>query len=89
MIIQFNANNLINWDEPRELHFKTAIEDRLWPNCSHIAKIEVHLSDESLEKEAFRNIRCLIEVYLKGHQRISATIRSAQKSWPLQVRETN
>jgi len=76
MIIEISTDRSIKWDEQREVQFNAMIAERLDLYRTYIARIEVHLSDESLEKKKPRDIKCVLEANLQGFQQISVTMRS-------------
>jgi hypothetical protein len=76
MMIQFNTDKSVNGDQRQEEFFTSQIAEELNRYESHMTRIEVHLSNESGEKEGIDDIRCLIEARLKGRQPIAITNRA-------------
>ena len=68
MIIQFNTDKHVKWDQRHDEHFTKVISEELERFGSHITRIEVHLSDENGPKEGVSDIRCLMEARLEGRQ---------------------
>jgi ribosome-associated translation inhibitor RaiA len=82
MKIQINTDKTIKGNEIHQDLFITQIVKELDNYKSHIAYIEVHLSDQNGHKKGWDNIQCLLEAKLEGRQPIAVSnqannIRSA------------
>ena len=66
MTIEFNTDKTVNGHERNRNYFTSQIEGALRNYQSHIAKIEVHLSDQNGEKKGWNDILCLLEAKIDG-----------------------
>ena len=73
MIIQFNTDKNIDGSERHRAYFNSIIETELERFSSQITRIEVHVSSEKGEKEGLQDIRCVLEVRLKGRSPLVIT----------------
>jgi ribosome-associated translation inhibitor RaiA len=73
MIIQFNTDKTVSGKERGSTYFTELIEKDLERFSSHVTRVEVHLSDENGKKEGNKDIRCLMEARIEGHQPIVVT----------------
>lgn len=73
MIIQFNTDKTIEWDEKHDDHYTELIKEELDRFSDQISRVEVHISDENGPKEGLNNIRCLLEVRIEGRQPIATS----------------
>lgn len=77
MIIQINTDKTISGNQRHQDYFTTLITEGLKKYSDHIARIEVHLSDENGNKEGFNDIRCFMEARLEKSQPIIAITNQA------------
>lgn len=73
MIIQFNTDKNIEWNERHQTFFSSEIADDLRIYESHITRIEVHLKDENGKKEGVNDKNCLMEARVEGRQPIAVS----------------
>lgn len=73
MIIQFNTDKTVSGNERGGAYFTDLIKNDLERFSSHVTRVEVHLSDENGKKEGHKDIRCLMEARIEGHQPIVVT----------------
>lgn len=66
MIIQINTDNKITLSEERSAPLIDLLTKGLSRFSSQITRLEVHLSDESGNKEGISEKRCLLEARLEG-----------------------
>ena len=52
---------------------ETVVENTLGHLADHIARIEVHISDENSSKKGAQDKRCMMEARLEGHQPVAVT----------------
>lgn len=82
MIIQFNTDKTVSGNDRGSNYFTDLIQNDLERFSSHVTRVEVHLSDEKGNKEGNKDIRCLMEARIEGHQPIVVTCQenSVEKS---------
>ncbi|MEA5477074.1 HPF/RaiA family ribosome-associated protein [Pseudanabaena galeata UHCC 0370] len=74
MQIQIRTGHNIEGHEALATHFSGVVEESLSRFSDRITQVEVHLSDENSDKKGgIDDMRCMIEVRLKGHQPIAVT----------------
>lgn len=73
MIIQFNTDKTIKWDQRHDEHFTELVKEELDRFSDHITRIEAHISDENGPKGGVHDIRCLLEVRIEGRQPIATS----------------
>ncbi len=66
MLIQFNANNLLQGIEEQREQLTEYISDSLERFDEHLTRIEVHLGDENGSKEGAADKRCSLEARIEG-----------------------
>jgi len=74
MQIQINTDHNIEGHQALIAQVSGVVEDTLSRYSEHITQVDVHLSDENSNKKGGNNdMRCVIEVHLKGRQPIAVT----------------
>ncbi len=68
MHIQINTDNHIQGTEGMAAEVEATVESTLGHLRDRITRVEVHLSDQNGPKAGERDIRCVIEARLEGHQ---------------------
>lgn len=78
MQIHINTDNNIEGCEALADRFRGVVESALSRFSDHITRVEVHLSDENSDKKGGNNdMRCMMEVRIKGRQPIAVTHQAA------------
>ena len=77
MQIQINTDRNIEIDETMEAPLRDTVEDALSRFSDHITRVEIHLSDESGDKNGQHDKRCMMEARLEGRQPIAITHQAA------------
>ena len=78
MQIQINTDHNIDGREAVAGRMTDLVEDALRHVSDHITRVEVHLSDENSDKKGGdRDIRCVMEARLEGHQPVAVTRQAA------------
>ena len=74
MQIQINTDHNIQGHQALIAQVRGRVEHALSRFSDHITQVEVHLSDENSNKKGGHNdMRCMMEVHLKGRQPIAVT----------------
>lgn len=74
MQIQIHTDRNIEGSEALSAYVSSETESALSRFSDHIARVEVHLSDENSDKKGGKDgLRCVIEARLEGHQPIAVT----------------
>ena len=73
MHIQVNANQHIQGGDSLRVHVETTLQDALAHFRDEITRVEVHLSDENSHKGGDDDLRCTIEVRIRGLQPLAVT----------------
>jgi ribosome-associated translation inhibitor RaiA len=73
MQILISTDHTIEGDEKLNAHIQKIVEHALRHLDEHIARIEVHLSDENGPKTGANDIRCVMEAHLEHHQPLAVT----------------
>lgn len=73
MNININTGHNIDGRKAMIRHAETVVESTLGHLADHIARVEVHISDENNKKKGGRDKRCMMEARLEGHQPIAIT----------------
>lgn len=76
MNIQINTDNHITGREALLEQTEATVTSALGHLAKHITRVEVHLSDENGKKSGGRDMRCMMEARLEGHQPIAVTDES-------------
>lgn len=76
MKIQINTDHHITGREALSQQAEATISSSLGHLAEHITRIEVHLSDQNGNKTGGRDMRCMMEARLEGHQPIAVTDES-------------
>lgn len=76
MMIQFNTDKTIPWENRSDEHFSTLVKEEMDRFSDHISRVEVHLSDQNGAKEGTNDIRCLLEVRVEGRQPFATSDRA-------------
>ena len=79
MIVQFNTDKNIAGGERHRAYFNSMIETELQRYSDHITRVEMHVSSEKGEKEGLQDIKCLLEVRLKGRSPLVITNHSTRE----------
>jgi ribosome-associated translation inhibitor RaiA len=77
MQIQVNTDENVGGSEDLSARISAEIHTRLDRFSQHITRIEVHLSDENVDKSGGSDKHCLIEARLEGRQPEVASDRAA------------
>jgi ribosomal subunit interface protein len=73
MILQLNADKILNVHEAFGKQLKDSISKRLQRFNEHISTLEIHITDENGIKIGPKEIKCKMEAHLKGMQSIVVT----------------
>ena len=79
MIIQFNTDKNIEGGDRHKAYFSSVIEAEIERYSSQITRVEAHISSEKGEKEGLQDIKCLLEVRIKGRAPIVITNHAARE----------
>jgi len=78
MYIQVNTDRNIEGHQALNARVSGVVEDALSRFSDHISRVEVHLSDvNSNKKGGDDDMRCMVEVRIKGRQPIAITHHAA------------
>ena len=77
MKIQVNTDKNIEGNEELVAEVEATVADSLSHFSAHITRVEVHLSDESGDKNGQNDKRCMMEARLEGRQPTAATCEAA------------
>lgn len=77
MRIQINTDGNIHGTEALADHVKGVVESRLSRISDRITRIEVHLSDQSGDRNGQDDKRCMLEARLEGRQPTVVTHQAA------------
>jgi len=77
MKIQINTDHNIEGHETLVTKVRDQVESALSRISEHITRVEVHLSDETGNKNTQNDKRCVIEARLEGHQPLAVTNQSS------------
>ncbi len=77
MHIQVNTDHTIEGHEALADRIRGVVENALSRVSDHIARVEVHVTDESGPKSRKNNKRCVMEARLEGRQPIAVTDEAA------------
>ena len=77
MQVQVNTDNHIKGGEGLIERVTTEVEGTFGRFGEQITRVEVHLNDTNGPKGGDRDIRCLMEARLSGHQPIAASCEAA------------
>ena len=72
MIIQFNSAHNVKANEELQAPIIALLTEKLNRFSNHIARLDVHLSDENGDKEGIDDKKCLLEAHLDGREPIVA-----------------
>ena len=73
MQIQVNTDHNVEGHEKLAAHFTGVVEYALRRFGHHIARVDVHLGDESSNKTTPNDQRCMMEAHLEGRAPVVAT----------------
>ncbi len=74
MQIQINTDHNIDGHEALAAHVSGIVENALSQISEHITRVEVHLSDENIDKKHGNiDMRCMMEARLEGRQPVAVT----------------
>ena len=78
MQIKINTDHNIEGHEALSDRISGVVEKALSRTSDRITRVEVHLSDENSDKKGGdRDIRCVMEARLEGHQPVAVTRQAA------------
>ena len=77
MKIQINTDHNIHGHEATIEQIEATVEATLGHLSEHIARVEVHVSDENAKKGGSTDKRCMMEARLEKHQPIAVTEEAA------------
>ncbi len=77
MQVQINTDRNIEGHEALAAQVGGVVESALRRISDHIARVEVHLSDENSHKSSQNDKRCVMEARLEGRQPIAVTHQAA------------
>lgn len=77
MKIQINTDAHINGAEALGDHVSATVEQALERFSKQVTRVEVHLSDESGDRNGQRDQRCMIEARLEGQQPVAVSDHAA------------
>lgn len=77
MKIQVNTDHNIQGSEELIAEVEATIRDALGYLRTHVTRVEVHLSDESGDKEGLTDKRCMMEARVEGRQPTAVTCEAA------------
>jgi len=66
MTIQFNSAHSVKANQELQAPIIALLTDKLDRFSEHIARLDVHLSDENGNKEGLSDKRCLLEAHIDG-----------------------
>lgn len=66
MIIQLNADKILNVHENFENRIKEKVSKDLKRFTEHISSLDIHITDENGIKNGSNDIKCILEAHLKG-----------------------
>ena len=72
MIIQFSSAHNVKANEELQAPIIALLTEKLNRFSNHIARLDVHLSDENGDKEGIDDKKCLLEAHLDGREPIVA-----------------
>ncbi len=73
MKIQVNSDNNIGSSEDLIRRAEESVTSALGHLEERISRVEVHLSDENSDKGGGRDMRCMMEARIEGHQPVAVT----------------
>ncbi len=77
MQIQINTDHNVEGHEAMAAHIRGVVESALSSNSDHITRVEVHLTDDSGNKDTLNDKRCVMEARIRGHKPIAVTHHAA------------
>ncbi len=78
MIIQVNTDSNIEGNKELAQHIEANVAGSLEHYGEKITRVEVHLSDENSDKKGgSKDMRCLLEARLAGHQPLAVSHKAA------------
>jgi ribosome-associated translation inhibitor RaiA len=77
MKVLVNTDRNIEGHEALAAHVSRVVEAALRRISEHIARVEVHLSDENGDKSGQNDKRCVMEARIEGRQPVAATHQAA------------
>lgn len=77
MIIQINTDNRVHADAKLREEVETAVNGALSHLAERISRVEVHLGDESGNKQTDNDKRCMLEARIQGRSPIAVTEHAA------------
>jgi hypothetical protein len=73
MLTQINTDNRVHADEALQATVRALVADTLGRFTSRISRIEVHLGDESGNRQTENDKRCMIEARIEGRKPLAVT----------------
>ena len=77
MIIQINTDNRVHADMKVREEVEAAVNGALGHLAERISRVEVHLGDESGNKQTDNDKRCMLEARIQGRAPIAVTQHAA------------
>jgi len=77
MLVQVNTDNHIKGGEELARRVEAEVEGTLVRFGEQITRVEVHLHDENGPKGGDRDLRCLMEARVAGHQPVAVSCAAA------------
>lgn len=73
MIIQLNADKILNVHETFGNKLEDIMSKKLQRFSEHITTLEIHITDENSIKTGPNDIKCILEAHLRGMQSLVVT----------------
>jgi len=77
MKIQINTDHNVEGHEALAAHIRGVVESALSSVNDHITRVEVHLTDDSGNKDTQNDKRCVMEARIQGRQPVAVTHHSS------------